>query len=810
MKTNDSAPDVIYLPDAEHAWPTASEKDPAKVTKIVLGKLNDTTSIALPQDLATRFENLTHLHVWGLNDLTELPTLPGKLKGLDVRKCPLLTKVKNLPDTLEELIIEDDPALTSLPLAGRYPALWDVSLIGCSSIPQNTLLALLTAVPVLKELNFSGCTSLREIKSWPAGLERIELNDCTALTTISAKWPIKLRRLSLRGAGALRAIPGFETPPEADKPLMDYLDLRGTIALKALPAAMGKPRTVFVHGSGLELPNELFGDEKFNTAKGLLAHLESKRVPDYEIKVILLGNGRGGKSSLARRLTKDEFDPNEKSTHGIRFWTTDLPFHPMGAGGKPGAAASVRLNIWDFAGQDLYHNTHRLFLQSKALFLICETVAGDGSDAATDGTDDDGLPPGWDVDRTLGYWRGLVESLGAAPGMDGPPPMLVLRTKADRDAELGGRKAARQPFEQRCAGAEKGLESLELSAENGEGCGALKQWLATSATRLLGPPGKSEIAEGGLALKQSLRELMAENDAAHVAAELTGKQAVPPHPKLGRLQFDRLVQSYCPVGGYYHEPVEMVRLLHLSGFLYYSEEYMPEEVILDQRWAINGMYAALDREEAWPKLQAMRGRFTAADLAQWSWNRNGYSESEQKLFLRFMESCGMAFEVGDRTGHGTEYLMLRALPEDGVDVQRESADYRVSLAESKCVRLNHASLSGDSVMQLLVTLGREWKRAPVLWLWGGQFQSYRRYSWEDSGPPTFVHLNWKPTSEDSYGGALDITQYGADESFLAAVLNECRKLGGFKQVDVPVIEVPPPSLEELKMPEAHAGTTRRA
>ncbi len=44
MKTTDSAPDVIYLPDAEHAWRNASEKDPARITKIVLGKLDATTS----------------------------------------------------------------------------------------------------------------------------------------------------------------------------------------------------------------------------------------------------------------------------------------------------------------------------------------------------------------------------------------------------------------------------------------------------------------------------------------------------------------------------------------------------------------------------------------------------------------------------------------------------------------------------------------------------------------------------------------------------------------------------------------------
>jgi internalin A len=87
---------------------------------------------------------------------------------------------------------------------------------------------------------------------------------------------------------------------------------------------------------------------------------------DREMKLILLGNGRVGKSSVVKRLVHNTFDPEEPSTHGIRLepWTLIFDDGP------------IDIHIWDFGGQDIYHGTHALFLRSKALFLIvwdCDT-----------------------------------------------------------------------------------------------------------------------------------------------------------------------------------------------------------------------------------------------------------------------------------------------------------------------------------------------------------------------------------------------------------------------------------------------------
>lgn len=796
MSDTPTDPRLIYAPEAAPNWSAYDER----VTTIHLGTpgSDKTLSLALPPDLATRFPHLTHLRLWNV-DVTELPPLPVGLQCLEIVKCPSLTHLPPLPASLEELLVDELPELNGLKLPASFPALWDISLKGGTALPQKTLEELLARSPALRWLDLSRCAGLTAIKTWPATLEKVILNDCPNLKALPVDWPPKLRRLDVKGSAGLASL-GEEPLP----PCMDYLDLRETTGLSKLPPRQGHPRTLLIHGSGLKLPNELFGEkEDHNTADAVWAHLDSQRSTEHEVKLILLGNGRAGKSSLARRLVHGDFDPQERSTHGIRLWQWELPFGPVD---EPGSLATVKLHVWDFAGQDLYHNAHRMFLQSKAIFLLCDTAAGDGADPETDATDSDDLPPGWDVDRTLHYWRGQVEALGSAPGRQGPAPMLVIRTKCDRDAEKA-MEARLSSFANRMSEAGQGLEKLAFSAKTGAGVEELKRWVSEQAAQVLGAKGKRELTLGALRVKAELMPKMIANEAAYHEAETAKAVAKPPHPTLPMPDAHALIRRLCAEETYGQRPELLLELLHLSGFLFYKPEHLPDEVILDQRWVIQGMYAAFDRTHSWPKLVALKGCVLAEELKLWGWSQHGYTEAEQGLFLRFMESCGMAYPVGERNGR-QEYVVPRALPAYSTDLEREAGDYRRGLSLEKTVVLDNKFLSRDSVLELLVRLGREWGRSPVLWLWGGQFESYRRWHREEDRPPTFLHLNWQPKTPESYGGTLTLNQYGQDDSFLAAVLEECRKLGGFREVEVPVIPVPKElqkGFDGLRLPAREVG-----
>jgi len=122
--------------------------------------------------------------------------------------------------------------------------------------------------------------------------------------------------------------------------------------------------------------------------------LDGKR-PLNEGKLILVGRGEVGKTSLVRRLVDDEFSDSESQTHGINITNWLFP-----CGNVP-----VRLNIWDFGGQEIMHSTHQFFLTQQTLYLL--VLSGRGGDE--------------DIDAE--YWLKHIESFGAGS------PVIVVQNK---------------------------------------------------------------------------------------------------------------------------------------------------------------------------------------------------------------------------------------------------------------------------------------------------------------------------------------------------------------------------------------------
>ena len=61
-----------------------------------------------------------------------------------------------------------------------------------------------------------------------------------------------------------------------------------------------------------------------------------------------------------------DFDENEESTEKVLLRVWAQPDVKTGLlKGEP-----LQINIWDFGGQEIYYTTHRLFLRTKALFLL--------------------------------------------------------------------------------------------------------------------------------------------------------------------------------------------------------------------------------------------------------------------------------------------------------------------------------------------------------------------------------------------------------------------------------------------------------
>lgn len=112
----------------------------------------------------------------------------------------------------------------------------------------------------------------------------------------------------------------------------------------------------------------------------VLAFLEDMSegaLPRYEAKLIVVGEGGSGKSSLLRSLRNENFIQGLETTHGISV----LPYqfsHPD----EP--QKTVTLHVWDFGGQQIYHTTHQFFMTQRSLYLLVWNARGDTEQARLD------------------------------------------------------------------------------------------------------------------------------------------------------------------------------------------------------------------------------------------------------------------------------------------------------------------------------------------------------------------------------------------------------------------------------------------
>ena len=128
---------------------------------------------------------------------------------------------------------------------------------------------------------------------------------------------------------------------------MRYLDLRDNVNFPLPPEILEKT------------------DDAQAIIRAYLDYLAGRKRPLNEVKLVLVGEGNVGKTSLVNRLLYDTFDPNSGMTEGIaihRWKVTDQQ--------ESAAGSKIRVNVWDFGGQEIMHATHQFFLTKRALYVL--------------------------------------------------------------------------------------------------------------------------------------------------------------------------------------------------------------------------------------------------------------------------------------------------------------------------------------------------------------------------------------------------------------------------------------------------------
>jgi internalin A len=504
---------------------------------------------------------------------------------------------------------------------------------------------------------------------------------------------------------------------------LDLSDCFGLRAFAPLESLLPTLKELYLFGCKLDdLPPEVCGESEFENVLGKVhAHYEDlKSGPkrhDAEVKVLFLGNGGVGKTQLCRRLRGEEFDPSVPSTHGILLSAMALALE--------GFENPVRLNLWDFGGQEVYHGSHALFVQGQAVFLILWTQERERQTVYQEG----GLSF---RHRPLAYW---LDYLRAFAGVNSS--VVLIQSQCDTSAQ----RALLPPV---AVDDFKALQRVQVSAKTGLGLGLLAEALRETVGDCLYWRPPPPIGAGRVRVRDRLRQLLVEDQVLPAAQRR--------HQMLERIEFDQL----CDEMGGISDKEALLDFLHHSGVVFCRLGLFSGRIVLDQNWALEAIYALFDRKKALPLLRGY-GRFSRKDLEALIWS--GYTAEEQMVFLGMMESCGICFRVREISNDEWEYIAPELLPEwsDAQELLlgRLRDDPPDTEATARYAFLHEGVLRG-----YLSKLGEHAKDAAIYWKYGCWFYEKMTSS------QVLIESNWDDDASEFGAGTIRFRAWGERASDL--------------------------------------------
>ena len=104
------------------------------------------------------------------------------------------------------------------------------------------------------------------------------------------------------------------------------------------------------------------------------------------------------------------------------------------------------------------------------------------------------------------------------------------------------------------------------------------------------------------------------------------------------------IESICDEAGNVSDTGQFLRFLHNAGVVFWREGLFEDRIVLDQAWVLDAIYTVFNREKCLEALRLRAGRFTREELGLMVWDEH-YTPEEQDLFVSFMRSCSICFEV---------------------------------------------------------------------------------------------------------------------------------------------------------------------
>ncbi len=393
-------------------------------------------------------------------------------------------------------------------------------------------------------------------------------------------------------------------------------------------------------------------------------------LPNLTIKLMVNGNGNSGKSTLIHALKEGYCNEVKSSTHGIIIdiwkWIE--------------ANKEINFHIWDFGGQEIFHGTHRLFMQSEAVWLsVFDPETERFARLKVKIADRDTGEPV--LHHVLQFWLDEAE--------DSAGNQIVVQTKKALNPD-------KDEFNYHLA---QGLRAEFVQVDSTSGLGI--PWLRS----VLHAKGM-ELREYGMPMPpkwMEIREFYLDN--LKKATEETEKIIDISEFNRRCIMNFQIPESVIPT---------LLRFLHHSGVIYFNEHFLKGTIITDQRWALDAIYKPLKRNsDFYNKLRNdWAGRVREESI--FAAFGEDYTVPHKNLFLELMQSCGLCFRLseGQETHNAAWYVFPEYLPEDvpfSVDDIWKAVD-----PKTRIFRLNLPYFNYFRIQKFIAALGQN-TRKEYMW-----------------------------------------------------------------------------------------------
>jgi internalin A len=355
-----------------------------------------------------------------------------------------------------------------------------------------------------------------------------------------------------------------------------------------------------------------------------LLQLIQEAVEHNEAKLLLVGQGEVGKTCLARQLIFHTFQ-DQKTTEGIDIWEWDITAPTV-------HKEKIKLNVWDFGGQEIYHATHQFFLTKRSVYLLV-----------------------WNARKSkdyehIYYWLHTISAFG-----EDSPIILVLTKVNERDDDLN-MKDLKERFPQVV-----GL--WKVDSETRQGIPELTKEIRRITWQL--PHMRTPWVKAWFNVRERLEQKKPDSLFGVAMQKLWGRTSKKQKGQKAERDWitAREFQHICESEGLNKEQTDILdEYLHDLGVIIHFRDRLElrNMVILKPEWATDAVYKVLDTQS----VRDRNGILLHSELGE-IWDANIYPPEIYPQLLDLMNTFELAYRLPDGKSHLVAELLPSTEPDFG-------------------------------------------------------------------------------------------------------------------------------------------------